>query len=85
MCNTNNPPTPTIIEWGPTIYKKEFAGRSKSNVIHDALVWVSESHVRIRDSQIGETPRYPFRLSIYYVEDERIEDYNGEPCWLSEL
>ena len=78
---------PYNINWGPTIYKKEFKCVSRTNAIWDALVWVSENNVRLVDIEVfDQQPHFKhIRITILYKEDERIEDYNGEPCWLSDL
>lgn len=80
--------TPTNkIQWGPTVFKKEFKSVSRTNAIWDALVWVSENDARLVDIIVYDNqPHFKYiTIEIRYKEDERMHDYNGEPCWLSDL
>jgi hypothetical protein len=95
MSNTTRPkkikwkeikPNPKLV-WGPTVYSKEFRSFSLTTAVHDMLVFVSENKVRIVDTFVFNQQPHIKRVSveIYYKEDERIEDSNGEPVWLSDL
>jgi hypothetical protein len=76
-------PNPKLV-WGPTLYAKDWSGHDLSNIMHDALTWATEHHVRISETQVIPIGGW-YHLKVWYKPDQRVEDANGEPCWLSEL